>query len=293
MERSSPADVMESMKRIGAAIWVAIVAAVLAGCSAAPTVGSASSPTPQPSPTPSLSATSLPAPASPETSASPYGCSGFTYVLWGQTCAGRDATREELAAMLAVGGLAAEADLGLPDWADPVCTYPAAIVCFQAVDSTTYTDVGTDAGVFGGVSRCPPPPINSPSYATWTGCGAAHCQVFLYKDSAGWHYVNAFCEQAPGYVPGRQARVYVTDCANVREGHALSAKVLGCLGRGTVVEVDSAPVYQDGHIWWHLAGRGWMAHDFLVAPKKCNLFSQLARPLDKDCCWSATAPGCG
>jgi hypothetical protein len=47
----------------------------------------------------------------------------------------------------------------------------------------------------------------------------------------------------------------------------LTAKVLGCLGNGTLVDVDSAPVYRDKHIWWHLAGRGWMAHDFLVDPK--------------------------
>jgi hypothetical protein len=31
---------------------------------------------------------------------------------------------------------------------------------------------------------------------------------------------------------------------------------------------DSAPVYADGHIWWHLgAFEGWMAHDFLLAAK--------------------------
>ncbi|OLE50502.1 MAG: hypothetical protein AUI36_19285 [Cyanobacteria bacterium 13_1_40CM_2_61_4] len=37
-----------------------------------------------------------------------------------------------------------------------------------------------------------------------------------------------------------------------------------CATRGTVVDVDSAPVYLDGHIWWHLSGRGWMAHEFLT-----------------------------
>jgi hypothetical protein len=33
-----------------------------------------------------------------------------------------------------------------------------------------------------------------------------------------------------------------------------------------VVDVDSAPLYTDGKIWWHLSGKGWMAHDFLIAP---------------------------
>ena len=118
--------------------------------------------------------------------------------------------------------------------------------------------VGTDAGSFHGGSSCP------------TFCGGAACWVFLYRDAAGWHYVNARCAQDMGYVPGRQARVWVTGCANFRAAPALTATVLGCLGNGTYVDVDSAPVYKDGHIWWRLAGRGWMAHDFLVSPLNCK-----------------------
>lgn len=108
--------------------------------------------------------------------------------------------------------------------------------------------VGTNAGTF---------------YGTVTGTG---CWVFLYQDATGWHYVNARCAQASGYIPGPQDQVRVSGCANVRDAAGLSSRVTACLPNGTIVDVDSAPVYTDGHIWWHLTGRGWMAHDYLVAP---------------------------
>ncbi len=155
--------------------------------------------------------------------------------------------------MIAVGRPAAERELGLKDWS--VCS--GSQHCFQVANPSD-ARVGTKAGSFSGGSGCK------------TFCGASACTVFLYEDSAGWHYVNARCAQSAGYMPGTQDRVFVTGCANFRAQPALSAKVLGCLGNGTTVDVDSAPVYQDGHIWWHLAGRGWMAHDFLVAPKNCG-----------------------
>jgi hypothetical protein len=42
--------------------------------------------------------------------------------------------------------------------------------------------------------------------------------------------------------------------------------VVGCAPNGTIVDVDSAPVYADSKIWWHVKNKGWMAHDFLIAP---------------------------
>ena len=152
--------------------------------------------------------------------------------------------------MVAVGRPAAEKELGLKDWS--VCS--GSQKCFQ-VANPAGAIIGTDAGSFNGGSSCK------------TFCGGSACTVYLYKDSAGWHYVNARCYQDSGYVPGRQDKVYVTGCANFRMTPSITAKILGCLGNGTFVDVDSAPVYRDGHIWWHLAGRGWMAHDFLVVPK--------------------------
>jgi hypothetical protein len=58
----------------------------------------------------------------------------------------------------------------------------------------------------------------------------------------------------------------VSGCANVRSHPGLQSIILECLRNGAVVDVDSAPVYADNRIWWHLQGLGWMAHDFLVAP---------------------------
>ena len=63
-----------------------------------------------------------------------------------------------------------------------------------------------------------------------------------------------------------QDLVYVSGCANLRDNPGSRGRVLACLPTGIQVDVDSAPLYTDGKIWWHIAGRGWMAHDFLVAP---------------------------
>lgn len=150
--------------------------------------------------------------------------------------------------MIAIGRPAIEKDFG---WKDAsVC--PKGQPCFQ-VGSPSRALIGTNAGTFYGI-----------------GGNGSGCWLFLYLDSKGWHYVNAVCAQAQGYGPGIGDRVFVTGCANFRADPSLSAKVLGCLGNGTLVDVDSAPVYRDAHIWWHLVGRGWMAHDFLVAPKDCR-----------------------
>jgi hypothetical protein len=55
------------------------------------------------------------------------------------------------------------------------------------------------------------------------------------------------------------------DCANVRT--APKGKIVACLHDGTVVGVDKGPVWapmasMDG-MWWRIAGRGWMADDYL------------------------------
>jgi hypothetical protein len=153
--------------------------------------------------------------------------------------------------MIAVGRPAIEKSYGWKDWS--ACSDGQ--TCFR-VGSPSRAMVGTSAGSFFG------------SYGQFPGGGlGAGCWLFLYQDAKGWHYVNAGCEQAYGSLPGVGDHVFVTGCANFRAAPTLSATVLGCLGNGTVVDVDSAPVYKDGHIWWHLASRGWMAHDFLVAPK--------------------------
>ena len=118
--------------------------------------------------------------------------------------------------------------------------------------------IGTNAGTFYGDEHGVPPSV-----------GGSGCWIFLYYDSSGWHFASGVCTQASGTMPGLYDRVYVVQgtCANVRTAPSMSSKVVACLSRGTQVDVDSAPVYADSHIWWHLTGRGWMAHDFLVWPK--------------------------
>ena len=154
--------------------------------------------------------------------------------------------------MIAVGRPAAEKDLGLVDFS--ACSGQQD--CFK-LGNPSRAMIGTNAGTFYGQEG---------RFASGGG-GGSGCFVFLYLDSAGWHYVNARCSQATGYLPGPQDQVWVSGCANVRDAPGINAHVIACLPNGTIVDVDSAPIYTDGHIWWHLAGRGWMAHDFLVAPK--------------------------
>jgi hypothetical protein len=155
--------------------------------------------------------------------------------------------------MIAVGRLGIEKDFGWKDWS--VCKN--GLSCFK-VGTPSLAMVGTNAGTLTGTDGVERGGVLSLGSACW---------LFLYKDSRGWHYFNARCVQNPGSIPGSSDSVFVTGCANFRAEPALSATVLGCLGNGTNVSIDSAPVYKDGHIWWHLAGRGWMAHDYLVGPK--------------------------
>jgi hypothetical protein len=238
--------------------WLAIVAVgiVVAACGQAPThptanlaspapsPSSISSPvaTPSPSATPSAAPTAVPSPA-------PVDCAVPQPLQ--DVCVGRAPTSSEAQAILTAGRSGVEAKYGLK----PIATCHNGDRCF-ALRNPPLVMVGTEAAVFDGLIGLYP--------AGGLGCSAL---VFLSHDSAGWHYVNSGCVQNSGFMPGADAHVYVSaGCANVRTRPALTGIVLACLKANTAVSVDSAPVYADGHIWWHLAGRGWMAHDFLVAP---------------------------
>jgi hypothetical protein len=251
--------------KIGAAAAAFAVAFVLAGCGSTPVARTAATPTTlvSASPTPDVSAspeltTASPTPTAtlpqfiqPSPSPSASLCTTF-YPLPGLCVGviGRVPTPQEYAAIIAAGAPAVEKSLGIKDWS--VCSNGQ--TCFK-VGTAAEAMVGTNAGVFdGGYGMFP-----------LDNLGAA-CWVFVYQDAKGWHYLNSGCAQNDGFVPGSSdtgTHVFVTGCANYRTAPALSATVLGCLGNRTIVNVDSAPVYQDGHIWWHLTGYGWMAHDFL------------------------------
>jgi hypothetical protein len=151
--------------------------------------------------------------------------------------------------MIAAGRAGAVADLKLKDWSQ--CA--AGQFCFK-VENPSLAMVGTDAGVFQGRTGQYP-----------QGGMGSFCLVFLSHSTSGWHYVNVSCAQNDGWMPGVFDHVTVSSgCANVRTAPSLTANVLACLRADTQVSVDSAPVYADGHIWWHLQGRGWMAHDYLA-----------------------------
>lgn len=94
------------------------------------------------------------------------------------------------------------------------------------------------------------------------------CVAYVYQASGGWHLQDAVCA-LPGQVSplvGRDATVHVAGrCAKVRDAASLAAHVVTCLSDGKTVHVDGGPIYADKFIWWH-TDKGWMAHDFLVAP---------------------------
>ena len=188
--------------------------------------------TPQPSASASPSPSPIPSPSS--------------VALGGPS---RPATSAEFAAMVGAGTAPAERDLGLGDWSSCSPAQP----CLRIQEASGM--VGVDAGTVQGERGCP------------AGCGTARCLIFLYLDGTGWHYVNAGCAQAAGSLPGEGDLVRVSGCANVRNRPGFASLILDCLPNGTRVDVDSAPAYVDGRIWWHLRGLGWMAHDFLVAPR--------------------------
>jgi hypothetical protein len=96
------------------------------------------------------------------------------------------------------------------------------------------------------------------------------CVTYVFHDSAGWHPLrSAFCAAKAFPAVGSTGYVYIgigaTGCVNVRNAPA-GAKV-GCVKADTRVTIDSGPVYKsfpksDG-LWWHVAGKGWMADDYL------------------------------
>jgi hypothetical protein len=132
----------------------------------------------------------------------------------------------------------------------------AASNCIASVRLGTPT-FGLDAAYFeGGIGATGP-----------TGCGSgAGLLTYVFKDSAGWHYLDARGAQA-GFLPaiGLQGTLQLSSgCVNVRATPSLSGQKLSCLSSGATVKVDGGPNYVDGKMWWHLQGSGWMVHDFLI-----------------------------
>jgi hypothetical protein len=98
--------------------------------------------------------------------------------------------------------------------------------------------------------------------------GGRQCVAYVYQKNGAWHLQDAGCA-LPGQLSpllGHDATVHVPgSCANVRNGASLEARVVACLADGATVHVNGGPVYADDFMWWQ-TDKGWMAHDFLVAP---------------------------
>jgi hypothetical protein len=104
------------------------------------------------------------------------------------------------------------------------------------------------------------------------------CLTYAVHDAAGWRGVRSQC---PAAFPalGKSGMVWLggvgAGCgANVRSAPGPTGKVVACIQHHTGVSIDAGPTYApmattDG-IWWHLAGHGWMADNFLIYPEICG-----------------------
>ncbi len=90
--------------------------------------------------------------------------------------------------------------------------------------------------------------------------------IYVVHGPEGWHYLDARGTQSPGFVPtiGDSLTLHLSGCANVHSAPSTAAPVVTCLASEATVTIDSGPNYADGHLWWHLAGRGWMAHEVVT-----------------------------
>lgn len=102
------------------------------------------------------------------------------------------------------------------------------------------------------------------------------CLIYTVQDAGGWRYLDMTCSapesggpEGPDVGNNDVVENAGGTCANVRQAPGLGSKVIGCLRTGTDVTVDGGPVYviekspTQSHLWWHLSGKGWMAHDYL------------------------------
>jgi hypothetical protein len=107
---------------------------------------------------------------------------------------------------------------------------------------------------------------------------SALCLIYTVQDAAGWRFLDMACAGPESGVAwpdvGEIDLVFVPagSCANVRANPGLSGKVVACLRADTSITIDGGPDYvvepppNVSHLWWHIKGMGWMAHDFLVQP---------------------------
>ena len=108
------------------------------------------------------------------------------------------------------------------------------------------------------------------------------CGLYVVNEGAIWRTLDVRCNRADsGAFPGvgEKGRVLLgmgeTGCVRAHSAPGLSAAVVACLKDGTSVIVDGGPYYLPTQasrppnspaqvdLWWHLAGTGWMVHQYL------------------------------
>jgi hypothetical protein len=100
------------------------------------------------------------------------------------------------------------------------------------------------------------------------------CAFYVFQDTAGWHPLNTACGAYAA--PGRtvSASFMGSGCINVRQSPGYTNRILECIPVDTKVSIDGGPVFVQeaspsdsanlNRLWWHLAGHGWMVHQYLT-----------------------------
>jgi hypothetical protein len=116
-----------------------------------------------------------------------------------------------------------------------------------------------------------------------------NCDVYLVSTSSGWQGLGGYvwssivCSLTGAPFPsvGESGQIQMalgeTGCVNVHSAPSLSAKVVGCLPKGTAVAIDDGPAYAPASpplpqidlpwaldYWWHIVGRGWVVHAYVL-----------------------------
>ncbi len=89
--------------------------------------------------------------------------------------------------------------------------------------------------------------------------GLSHCVVYLHDAGGQWSADAATCVDSATPAPVTGATVPVAapgSCARIRRAAGLTSPVIACLRDGTLVTVDAAPVYRDGHLWFSVSAPG-------------------------------------
>jgi hypothetical protein len=103
------------------------------------------------------------------------------------------------------------------------------------------------------------------------------CGTYVYQDEAGWHDYRWSCHDDALFPAVGQSGTVVLgigdtsgQCTNVLSSPP-NGEVLGCIPSWTSIRLDDGPAYAPrallSGMWWHVAGRGWIADNWI---SKCK-----------------------